>query len=470
MTGGNFLLRVSGAFRRPARKASPADAGRRGAETFLQAAEREAQRRAGIVRLVVAGVLILTVEVAANDVPGWDPVIMRQVEAARIILMIFAFIGLVVYLLARHRIATRVLPFLTALADAALILGNLAYNHASTGLAGNFAFTFPVVWVIPIALAGNAIYFRPGLQVFATGLYVVGLVAISWFAGDIPPGERVGELARLQLSFAPPPNLVRLMMIVGAGLLLILAARQGRRLLERAVEETRLRANLTRYLPGELAPVPSEDAFAHLRAGRRIQVALLFVDIRESSLIGESMTPAELARFITAFRRRVTRGAAEHGGVIDKFIGDGALVLFGVPTPTPADASRALACGRTLLALVDRWNQKRRPSPPVRIGVGVHCGEMFCGVVGDEGRLEFTVLGEPVNGAARLEKANKTFGTQLLASREVVEAAGETGRWVEVSREPLPGTSRPITVMAPADERSSPVSPPAERSSAPRAS
>ena len=87
----------------------------------------------------------------------------------------------------------------------------------------------------------------------------------------------------------------------------------------------------------------------------------------------------------------------------------------------------------------------------MRIGVGVHQGEVFCGVVGDEGRLEFTVLGEAVNVAARLEQATKTLGRSLLASREVVEAAGESEGWVEVACEPLPGASRPVAILTPRD-------------------
>jgi adenylate cyclase len=423
---------------------------------FIREAERRAQQRAGLVRLVIAALLVAAVEWAGRGIPGGDPVIVRQIEAARVILGLFALLGLSVYLLARKGIATSVLPFATALGDAALILGGLAYNQVSLGVPGNFLFSFPLVWTVPIALAANAVYYRPGVQVFATSLYVVGLPVIAFLAGNVAPAARAEPLARLALLYGPPPNGVRLIMVVGAGLVLILAALQGRRLLERAVRETTLRLNLTRYLPRELAPVLSEAEFENLRQGQRITVALLFVDIRDSSALGISMEPAELARFVTAFRRRVIDAAARHGGVVDKFIGDGALIVFGVPSPGADDAAQALACGRTLLDLVERWNEKHGFDPPVRIGIGVHRGEVFCGVVGDEGRLEFTVLGEAVNLAARLEQATKTLGHPLLASREVVEAAGEGAGWVEVACEPLPGSSRPVAILTPRDASEAP--------------
>jgi adenylate cyclase len=265
----------------------------------------------------------------------------------------------------------------------------------------------------------------------------------------VPFAERQRQLADFAGQFGWEANSVRVAMVLAAALILILVARQGRLLLERAVRETTLRLNLTRYLPRELAPILSERAFDSLRAGRRIPVTLLFVDMRDSSVFGETMDPARLAVFISSFRRRVMRAAAKHGGVIDKFTGDGALILFGVPGTGPDDAARALACGKTLFDLIARWNAKRRFDPPVRIGVGIHTGEVFCGVVGDEDRLEFTVLGETVNTAARIEQATKIVDCPFLVSSDCIAAAGEAMGWIEIEPPPLPGVTRPIRLLKP---------------------
>jgi adenylate cyclase len=363
-------------------------------------------------------------------------------------LVLFGFVGIAGYRLARRPWAPRVLPIITATADAALILGNLAYLHWATGISGDFFAAFPVIWVVPITMAASAIHYRPRLQAYVAGLYVVGLTAIAVFAGRLEFGERRQALADLFLQFGNPPNAVRITMLLAMAVILVLVARQGRGLLDRAVRETTLRLNLTRYLPRELAPILSEEGFATLRAGRRVPAVLLFVDIRDSSKLAETMDPARLAIFITSFRRRVMRAAARHGAVVDKFVGDGALLLFGVPVEQADDAERALACGRTLCMLVARWNEKRGFDPPLRIGIGIHRGEVFCGVVGDDARLEFTVLGEAVNITARIETATKHLEEALLASREVVEAAGEAERWTQVASEPLRGVSRSITLMA----------------------
>ena len=323
------------------------------------------------------------------------------------------------------------------------------YSHWGLGLEGGFFAIFPVVWVVPITMAAAAIHYQPRLQIYVAAVYVIGLSVLAFGDGMMGLQMHGADMAQLAGLFSPQANMIRIVMILAAALILILVARQGRLLLERAVRETTLRVNLTRYLPRELAPILSDRTFDDLRAGQRISATLLFVDIRASSSFGESMDPTRLAIFISSFRRRVVKAAALHGGMIDKFTGDGALILFGVPTARPDDAARALACGRTLLELVERWNAKREFAQPLRIGIGIHMGEMFCGVVGDEDRLEFTVLGETVNTAARIEQATKSADCDCLASQEVVRAAGEDALWREVECEPLPGVTRKIVLMGP---------------------
>ena len=122
---------------------------------------------------------------------------------------------------------------------------------------------------------------------------------------------------------------------------------------------------------------------------------------------------------------------------MDKFVGDSAMVVFGVPEPGPHDAANALDGARAILNAVASWNDERGAASDdaVRIGVGLHWGEVFCGAVGDASRLEFTVLGDTVNVAARLEEATKRAGLPLVVSEKLLTAAGvdATARdgWIE---------------------------------------
>lgn len=418
-------------------------------DRLMREADVAALRRAGFARVVVSGLLLIAVLIATEDVPSDSLMAIHQIRAAEMTLTLLGAVGLGSAWLASRRVAVTWLPGITAALDALLVFVNLGYSHWILGVPGSFFFVFPGIWVIPITMAASAIHYSPRLLAFVAALYVAGLGVLAFAGASLTFEERQHALAEFAGQFGWEANMVRIAMVLSAALILILVARQGQLLLERAVRETTLRLNLTRYLPRELAPILSERAFASLRAGRRIPVTLLFVDMRDSSAYGETMDPARLAVFISSFRRRVMRAAAKHGGVIDKFTGDGALILFGVPTGSGSDAARALACGRTLIELIDRWNAKRGFEPPVRIGIGIHTGDVFCGVVGDEDRLEFTVLGEAVNTAARIEQATKTADCPFLVSTQCIAAAGEKDGWIAIEHPPLPGVTRPIRLMKP---------------------
>lgn len=420
------------------------------ADILLREAEEKAERRTGLTRILVALVLIVAVEIAADGIPQSEAVLLRQIDAARVTLTGILIVGVIGYTLARRGSASRILSYLTATADVLLILGNLAYNHLASGVASNFFSTFPVVWVLPITMAAAALRYQPRLQAYVAFLCVGGLSAIMIMAGTLPISERAEAMAKLSFQFGVPPNMVRLVMIAATALILVLVARQGRVLLERAVAETTRRLAVGRYLPRELAPLLADGRLDRLRTGRRVQAAVLFLDMRDSTRIAETMDPARLAVFITAFRRRVMRAAEATGGMVDKFIGDGALIVFGVPEARGDEAARALACARHLAVLVARWNAKRQFDPPVRIGIGVHAGDVFWGVVGDESRLEFTVLGDTVNVASRLQDLTKVHGVSILASDVAVEAAGDMQAWRLLSSETLRGRAAPLGVMAPA--------------------
>jgi len=416
---------------------------------LIREADTGALQRAGVARIVTAGLLLAAVLVATAGIELDNPMARKQISAAELTLVLFGALGWVGAWLASKRIAIEKLPVITAALDALLVLGNLGYSHWGLGIPGSLFAAFPVVWVVPITMAAAAIHYQPRLQAYVAVVYVVGLTLLAYGGDMLSPAQREEDLVRIVGLFSAQANMVRIVMVFAAALILILVARQGRLMLERAVRETTLRVNLTRYLPRELAPILTDQAFASLREGRRIPVTVLFVDIRASTYFGETMEPAQLAVFITSFRRRVLRAASRHGGVIDKFTGDGALILFGVPGAQDGDAKRALACGRTLLNLIERWNAKRGFNPPVRLGIGLHTGDVFCGVVGDESRLEFTVVGETVNIASRIEQATKGAGCELLASQETVVAAGEDALWTEVPCDPLPGVTRKMVLMRP---------------------
>lgn len=160
-------------------------------------------------------------------------------------------------------------------------------------------------------------------------------------------------------------------------------------------------------------------------AGDLRRVAVMFVDFRGFTAGAQSRTPQEVVDRLDGAFAVLVDILDRHGGIVNKFLGDGFLALFGAPLEAADAAHRAVAAGREMLAAMDHINAQT--SWPLRIGIGIHFGEVVAGNIGSPRRKEYTVIGDTVNFASRLEALNKEFGSQFLISASVREALGDDG-------------------------------------------
>ena len=175
------------------------------------------------------------------------------------------------------------------------------------------------------------------------------------------------------------------------------------------------------------------------------QVAVMFVDFRSFTAGARSRSPQDVVERLDGAFAVLVEILDRHGGIVNKFLGDGFLALFGAPLEAEDPAHRAVAAAREMLAAMERIN--RDSSWPLRIGIGVHFGEVVAGNIGSPRRKEYTVIGDTVNFAARLEALNKDFNSQLLISASVHDALGEDGRdAVSLGEVPIRGYDKPMTV------------------------
>jgi class 3 adenylate cyclase len=160
--------------------------------------------------------------------------------------------------------------------------------------------------------------------------------------------------------------------------------------------------------------------------------------------LAESRSPQEVAQVLNEFFRIVVEAVDENQGLINKFAGDAALAVFGVPLRTNEPASAALATARAL------GTQLRRL--PVDFGIGVSAGRVFAGNIGAENRYEYTVIGDAVNEAARLADLAKTADRRILCSAAAIDRSDEDERaqWAECYSTVLRGRSEATHVSAPA--------------------
>ncbi|MEZ5904360.1 MAG: adenylate/guanylate cyclase domain-containing protein [Geminicoccaceae bacterium] len=412
-------------------------------EQLFLSAEIEAERFLAILRLVAVAILALAISVALLTVDLPPPAARRQLVVASVVLTVYAANGLIAFWAARPGRFRPWMPWLFTTADCALVLFNVASTVLNTGAPASTAWVFPAIWLAPLVLVFGSLHYRPWLQGYAAVVVVGGLALLLAALPDDGDLERILPLLDL------PPTVVRIVLLGLAGFVLVLAAARRKALLERAVEEAVERANLARYLPPEIAALLAAGDVEQLRRGWDVRIGILIVDIRGFTRRSEHLAPPELSTFLGTFRHHVVKAAVAHRGVVDKFVGDSAIVVFGVPDGHADDARRTLDCARHLLRRVGAWSDRLTVAgeAPVRIGIGAHFGPAFAGAVGDSSRLEFTVLGDTVNVAARLEQITRETDGGLVASAAIVAEAGEQAHWLALPTQAVRGREQPIDIL-----------------------
>jgi adenylate cyclase len=175
------------------------------------------------------------------------------------------------------------------------------------------------------------------------------------------------------------------------------------------------------------------------------KVAVMFVDFRSFTAGARSRSPQDVVDRLDGAFAVLVEILDRHGGIVNKFLGDGFLALFGAPFEAEDPAHRAVGAAREMLAAMERINSNS--SWPLRIGIGIHFGEVVAGNIGSPRRKEYTVIGDTVNFAARLEALNKDFNSQLLISSSVHDELGKDGRdAVSLGEVPIRGYDQPMTI------------------------
>lgn len=181
--------------------------------------------------------------------------------------------------------------------------------------------------------------------------------------------------------------------------------------------------------------------------GEEVEVSVLFLDVCNFTGFAEETDPREVVRELNELFEAVVPCVHEHGGHVDKFVGDGLIAVFGAPERMPDHAARAVKAARCIVEKVNRSD-----GDGLRVGVGVNTGRVIAGTVGGGGRVDFTVIGDPVNTAARVEQLTRDTDTDLLITGATHSALnGDADGWKELPDMELEGKREPVSVFAPTD-------------------
>ena len=233
--------------------------------------------------------------------------------------------------------------------------------------------------------------------------------------------------------------------VAGEKLIGDLAAQTGLGLRFQRMKERALFARaLASFLPPEVAELVEASPSA-LSLREELEATIVFSDIRGFSSLAERLPPREVAEVVGRHLSAMVEVVTSHGGVLDKFAGDAVMAVFGAPRPAPDHARRALECAaamqRRQLALNDAAEHAGLPA--FQIGIGINTGTVIAGTLGGPGRLDYTVLGDAVNIAQRLQ--SEAVGGEILAAAVTVRQAG-TDRAEPVGRKQLKGRQELVEV------------------------
>ncbi|MBI3270863.1 MAG: GAF domain-containing protein [Planctomycetes bacterium] len=225
-------------------------------------------------------------------------------------------------------------------------------------------------------------------------------------------------------------------------------------LLEDLTREKRLRSTMARYMSKELADRLLAEGEGAL-GGKVLRATILFSDIRDFTQIAERIGPQGTVGMLNSYFSRLVDVVLEKGGVLDKYIGDALMAVFGVPFAGPEDADHAVDAAVGMLRAIRPLNRSfaAEGRTPLVTHIGINTGEVVSGNIGSPKRMEYTVVGDGVNLASRLEGANKRYGTEILATEFTVGDFVKPHRTREIDRIRVKGKTQPVGIFEILDGR-----------------
>ena len=219
-------------------------------------------------------------------------------------------------------------------------------------------------------------------------------------------------------------------------------------ILEDISSEKRVKTTMARYMTKEVMDKLIEEGESVLGGSTR-EVTVLFSDIRSFTSISEQLGAEETVSMLNEYFSDMIEVILDHGGILDKYIGDAIMALFGTPFKTDDDADNAVIVGIKMMEALSALNERRRDAGKelIVIGVGISTGEVVAGNIGSPKRMDYTVIGDSVNLASRLEGANKYYGSRILVSEFTVERMNSTHciRHLDLIR--VKGKNEPVAVF-----------------------
>jgi len=254
-----------------------------------------------------------------------------------------------------------------------------------------------------------------------------------------------------QWAGEPPLGVLGGMLLIGlAAALCDIARRRRVEMVGRVCAEQLLRERLGRYFSPQVAEHIQAEA-DDLAAGKDCEVTVMFADLCGFTALSEKLGSARTVALLNEFQGRMVEAVFDGSGTMDKYIGDGLMAYFGAPLPQPAHAERAIVCALAMHEALAEFIAQRleRRETPLAMRIGIHSGPAVVGSIGAPHRREFTVVGDTVNVASRLEQVAKLLGEDIVISEEARRRISEKFVCKPLEAVAVKGKASPVTIYAP---------------------
>jgi adenylate cyclase len=340
-----------------------------------------------------------------------------------------AFTALRLWLAYRDRLGHWML-MLSVVVDITVLMVTIWSFHIQYGQVAAFYLKAPTLLYVFIFIALRALSFTPIYVLFAGLCAALGWLALLTLAIRAPGGMEL--LTRDYITYMTSLSILiggemdKIISIVMVSILLAISAGRTRSLLYRSVVQQAAASQLARFFSPEVAAtIVSSDEILQPGRGRQTEAAAMFVDMRGFTRLAALLEPRELIALLGAYQRLAVPIIQRNGGSITTYLGDGIMITFGATQPSGSYAADALRAAEQLLDALGAWAEQRNRAglPAPGVGIGIAVGTVTCGTIGDEGRLEYAVIGDPVNRAAKLQNHTKMEQVRALTTPEAVRIA-----------------------------------------------
>ena len=406
----------------------------------IRRAQEDSEVLIGWVQLAGVGFFALVYAIAPKTFDA--DVMFAPVPWALAFYFIFTLIRL--YLAHKRRLPNWMIA-LSVVIDMTVLLVTIWSFHLQYNQPPGLSLKAPTLLYIFILIALRTLRFEARYVLFAGATAAIGWLILLGYAILYSPSADV--ITRDYVHYITSTDILiggevdKILSILAVTVVLAVALARARRILVRSVVEHAAVSDLSRFFaPDVAARITAAETLVRAGQGETRNAAILCLDIRGFTALAHRLPADHVMALLAEYQSLMVPVIQRHGGSIDKFLGDGILATFGAAMTTESYAADAVAAAQALLDELDTWNQRRESLgvEPLRMGVGVAVGPVVFGAVGDDSRLEYTVIGDAVNVAAKLEKHCKVESVRGLTTADAMARARDQGYAMAAAHDILP--------------------------------